>query len=429
MNYLFLDTNVLIHFQSFDTIKWNEVLNSTDPFTIVFTPIVISELDKHKYSQKQKLARKAKAILPQIEMVLDNASSCSFPVLCIAIKPSEETFTKHRLRTDDADDNLIASIIEFISEKLEGDSIILVTNDVGPRLKAKAHQISTLKPLDKYKLTEEPDELEKEATALRKELNELKTKIPNITLLFSDGNSFTTIPAKEQPKSKNEYLAVKMMEIIEQHAPLVYNDSLLDYMNIKIPNPLLLQISREQVKAYNERLNEFLLKYEEYCSSRYEWALMMHNSLDLRLVLENKGNTPAVNLEIELDISDECVVFEKDEVPGAPTKPEPPAKPKSSLDFSFLEPIQPISSFIPKISPDTFNFNNESPVVQQTDGYKVTYKIKSLKHNQSKELEQVVIVFDDINATTGLSINYKIFADNIPKLITGSLHLKPHAVA
>jgi len=41
MNYIFLDTNVFIHFKDFDQIDWKNVINSDEDFLITIVPIVI----------------------------------------------------------------------------------------------------------------------------------------------------------------------------------------------------------------------------------------------------------------------------------------------------------------------------------------------------------------------------------------------------
>jgi rRNA-processing protein FCF1 len=60
MKYLFLDTNVYLHYMDFEQIDWKELIDSD--FTIVVPPIVIREIDKHKDNNRGKIQSKAKAV-------------------------------------------------------------------------------------------------------------------------------------------------------------------------------------------------------------------------------------------------------------------------------------------------------------------------------------------------------------------------------
>lgn len=79
MKYLFLDTNVLLHFNSYTDVKWNEIIGSPD-FTICITPIVIAELDKYKNSPNKKINKKAKTNLNRIEQISDGMATLQFKV-------------------------------------------------------------------------------------------------------------------------------------------------------------------------------------------------------------------------------------------------------------------------------------------------------------------------------------------------------------
>ena len=52
MKYLFLDTNIFIHFIGFEDIPWKTLLDTDDDVTIVLASIIIREIDGHKDSKK-----------------------------------------------------------------------------------------------------------------------------------------------------------------------------------------------------------------------------------------------------------------------------------------------------------------------------------------------------------------------------------------
>lgn len=61
MKYLFLDTNIFLHFQYFEQIPWGNLVDDTE-FKIIESDIVAWEIDKHKDGSRGKIQKKAKVI-------------------------------------------------------------------------------------------------------------------------------------------------------------------------------------------------------------------------------------------------------------------------------------------------------------------------------------------------------------------------------
>ena len=57
MKYLFLDTNIFLHFINFEQIPWGNLVDDTE-FKIIVSDIVVGEIDKHKDGQEGKSKRK-----------------------------------------------------------------------------------------------------------------------------------------------------------------------------------------------------------------------------------------------------------------------------------------------------------------------------------------------------------------------------------
>ncbi|RYE05509.1 MAG: hypothetical protein EOP44_04550 [Sphingobacteriaceae bacterium] len=66
MTYLFLDTNIFLHYRAFDEIKWQEQFPDIGEYKLIIASVVIDELDKHKQNPNRKLATRAKKILSKI---------------------------------------------------------------------------------------------------------------------------------------------------------------------------------------------------------------------------------------------------------------------------------------------------------------------------------------------------------------------------
>ena len=63
--FVFDDTNVLLHYQFFDEVDWHTQLGVTS-VTLVFAPVVLSELDRHKWSGSRREKARAKSVLKKI---------------------------------------------------------------------------------------------------------------------------------------------------------------------------------------------------------------------------------------------------------------------------------------------------------------------------------------------------------------------------
>ena len=54
MKYLFLDTNIFLHFQNLEQIPWGTLADDTE-FKILVSDIVVGEIDKHKDGARGKI--------------------------------------------------------------------------------------------------------------------------------------------------------------------------------------------------------------------------------------------------------------------------------------------------------------------------------------------------------------------------------------
>jgi predicted ribonuclease YlaK len=176
MTYLFVDTNVLLHYRRLEEIDWLNLSKSKEA-VIILCPIVIRELDQHKISHPQgKIRKRAQEIIASLHPKLSGEESdvirYGVRLEFVSEEPSID-FNTHRLRSEIADDWLIASVIE-LKQKKTNDEIKIVSADLGLSIKAKAQNIKVLRPLETDKLADELDEGEKRIRDLQKELTEIK---------------------------------------------------------------------------------------------------------------------------------------------------------------------------------------------------------------------------------------------------------------
>ncbi len=429
MDHIFLDTNIFIHCQDFEQIDWAEALGLTGEFTILLAPVVLEELDKHKYNSNRKISARIRKLLPKIESFVETPSLCRHNFLFVSKKPTDDIFSTHGLDKKEQDDSLLATIIEYSNSIELDDSVIYVTNDIGPRLKAKSHSIPSPKLLETYLLKNEPDEIEKQNITLQKELNELKNRIPIVNLTFDTKEEFIIFNRKPEVYSKAEYIEREMAKIKGEFYPLVYNPGNSNSVNkmtaLDVLNSQMFALSEDQINRYNSELNEFYEKFKSYALSLYDRASFGYNCCEVKLLLQNIGSSPATDIDIQLHFPDGFNLVDKDGFPIAAKKPEPPRKPKNRFDFYSSFSLGELSVISPRHQPNLkqSDFNVSGPTIKKTNSFEVSYSIKNLKHNQSANLETLFLKYDDIKLARGFNIDYKIMVANIPKLLSGQLHV------
>ncbi|MBI3411412.1 MAG: hypothetical protein HY040_24050 [Planctomycetes bacterium] len=143
------DTNALVANPNLD--HWR--FGWCDSFTIVFTPIVLAELDELKISHKNASVReKAESVIRRIkELARRGELDCGVPVLrntimarSVAVEPNMSE-TLPWLDATNNDDRFLASVIEIIRENVRS-TVTIVTGDVNLQNKARFARIPYCEP-------------------------------------------------------------------------------------------------------------------------------------------------------------------------------------------------------------------------------------------------------------------------------------------
>jgi len=412
MNYIFLDTNIYIHFIDFESISWKQVVSDEGEFTIVFTPKIIEELDKYKNNHGKRASSKVRNLLPRIEQSISGDRTTRFPILFHEKPPSDETLKANHMEYRQYDHIIVASMLEFRSTIGENDRIYFVSHDTGPRITARSRGIVAIDPGEKYLAAVEPDETEKELKEVKKKLQEHENRMPVLKVCFPDGSNLLTATRATNVQFKNEFIAQQMEIIRSKHPLLEYQETFRKHG----------ALSNLQIAEYNKELKDFYGKWEECIGSAYDRFEAENRSIKIELVLINTGTFPATDIDIHFHYPDGFELIEEDNFPEIKSEPNAPYKPQNSFDsghinWDMLSPMQQPEAPLPI-------FDTGRPEIKKTNSYDVTYHLEGLKHNMQEALNPIYAVFEDLEQATGFTIEYRLNIANMVNEVRGKLHVR-----
>src|SRR6266566_4822625 len=147
--YCFLDTDVLLHFTTFDEVNWLKFLN-THLVYLVLPITVVRELEKHKDDgSKPHLQERARMLLPKIFKFLAGTVGPVFireGVFLLTI-PREPLVNWKELELDqDVKDNRILARMILFKQQYPDVDVCFLTNDYASVLNATDRNIRAIMP-------------------------------------------------------------------------------------------------------------------------------------------------------------------------------------------------------------------------------------------------------------------------------------------
>ncbi len=431
--YCFLDTNILIQFQTYNEVDWPKVLNAKQ-VCLVLAPIVLRELDKHKTDyNNSRLQRRARMLLPKLNALLEMETAADeLPqvrqnVTLMVLREPLLDWMVEGLDRDDNDDRLIGSILEF-SRQHPSETILLLSDDSGPRFKAKSYNLPTLSPTNILDpLNEPPTPEEIENRKLRKQLQELTDRTPKLTFgIYENQHIVDTVvrPLSNTWRwdSQEDYVR---KEIAKKRAKLAQ----------------MLKGADETVKK--EEIEKFKGEYEKYIAQlepelKMQFIKNYAPFIKLDLVLDNQGTASATDIDLQITFpkgSSVIVSQVHDAVtievalPKEPTIPEW-ARIKDVLSWPNFSSFPSFMASM-KLGPTAY------PVLQASRSRRDTYesidfpfgqnilhrKIEKLGHLRQAFIKSVTAFLPE-TANKRFTASYSILADEFPQPITGELKVQ-----
>jgi hypothetical protein len=437
---LFIDTNILLHYQSFDEIDWLKILN-VERVEIRLPNIVIQELDKHKYSSSSKLRDKATKVVKKLHKLVDSG-------LKISLKPNVDIyfevdnkipdFAILNLDPNSQDDRLLASILLFKFEN-PNLSVILVAADLGLRLKAKYYHIESICLSDDLKLPGELDQTDKRIRELEKEVLEFRRRTPDLRLCFSENSDRITYTVRKPfPQGFNASEAIERgIEQLQKEFPKMPETQL----DSQLVNPSRRTIHQMygsdtpeilpyEISSYNKELDEFYKAYRHYLEEYIPWHDVRCRTFLLDISISNFGTCPAEDIDVYMHFPDGFSLCSILNLPDISERPVPPPQPiprtqkdrlnlkMSSLDVSTLRQFSPFLSSQAQAQPNVSSLD-----IRRSNSYDVELHVRKLKQSTLEPFDTIGIIFESFEQVSSFQVDYRIVAANVPKSILGKLHV------
>ena len=408
------DTNVYVHFKPFDDIPWADVVGENDVVFIVLAPVV-RELDKLK--MEPRLRDRVRGVLPRIDALFADSDSAT---LRTGIRTRFEhgrgaaaVMSEHSLEPSLGDDRIIAAALAL---QKGPDPVVLVTDDTGMRLRARALGL-TVRPMPEGLRLLSSDPLAAENAKLRREVDELRTALPLLTVSFLEGGSVLKTLREPPPKKRG----LRFSDIFPR--PLS-KDTLPAIYEFERTKP-----TEQEMAEYNKKLEHFRPTHEKYLREREDFELFPFVSLALEMLVSNAGGRPADTLRLVFDLPSGARLVRKKDIPREPPKPVPPqlpGRPRATVDDDESR----------NTYPGSFLFNPQPPPALKVPGpppnvvgpfaegnEKVVFEIRVLSNFDEVVLPRVLLRFPSPADVPSFQLPYSLRSHSLPKLVTGALHV------
>ncbi|XYH98121.1 PIN domain-containing protein [Sorangium sp. So ce1128] len=419
------DTNVLIHFRPFDNLPWDRIVDADDAEVVILWPVV-RELDKLKTDPR--LRDRARGVLAKIEeafaqadhIVLQNGMTGRFFHSASML----DVARAHGLETGIGDDLILAEVLAL---KQTSEDVVLVTDDSGMRLRARAYGIDVRAMPQEYRVMS-TDPLQAENAKLRRELDELRAAAPKLTVEYLEGGNSLTIVRMpvmlpSSPRLHDE-LDLRLLDL--NHLPMVYEH--------ERERP-----TQAEVEAYNEKLqNSFRPEYKKYMAERDAFELFPYISVPLEIVIRNSGGRPADKIKLSLTFPAPLEIVKSTDVPtepATPVKPPLPGRRRFRTNVLAMDDFSvPMAELVSESSVQAFSlpdFSVPSPyepsdpeVEVKSDGAsEVSFFVGLLSNFEDVRLPMFYARFRDPSSVGSFNFSYVLRSHSLPRLQSGTLHV------
>jgi hypothetical protein len=182
----------------------------------------------------------------------------------------------------------------------------------------------------------------------------------------------------------------------------------------------LSQPSEKEIERYDGERYEYFDQYEKYLFYQEELRHARKSRiLTLDINIRNKRNN-LHHATVRLHFPYGMQIIGKDDLPDELEEPEPPTRPRTTPQMirgPYLTPIQMPQMPTPE---DASPFD-----IKEVDSWEVNFPIDFLMHHSTEPYGMLYVIFPSFNSVKKFYINYRIHAENIPKVRKGRYKIKP----
>ena len=408
--HLFLDSNVLLHYEAIDSIQWAKHVK-TKTVTLHIAQSVMEEVSlKKDMGETKKLRKRAGQVTKRLLECLEAGNPFQLrknEVLFLETEtPRMEAFSE--LNPKSQDDRLVASALTFL--QTQGGNCYVVTGDSSLTLRVKLRRwnLQHVAAPEDHRLADEPDAEERQRTAMQKELEELRRAQPKLELTFITGEKLMHVQL--QKRDIEAFVNERMSKIREKNP-------ILPIPNVEA-SPVSYHVtgSPADVRAYNNAVETFYEKCESWLR---QVVAIKERAVEINLEVFNRGSVPAESVLVNLHFPDgfkliKAEALEK-QYPKFPKVPKKPGFDRVGILpdlWNFRMPVPNIS--IPVASKSALT-------ITKTNSYDVEWEHQKLRQNTSEPLDELMAVFE--SKLNSFEIIFQLRADNLRAVVSGSLYV------
>lgn len=416
---ILVDTNVLLHYQSFDEVDWR-IFASGEPILLAIIPNVLRELDNKKFSESPRVRDRAKKVLKKVAaLVKKNDRSVSFregcEILLFGHIPATE-ISKEGLDSGLTDDILVAVALKLAAG---GGQVTVVSADLVVRLKANSLDVNATEPPDEWRLPDELTEAEKRLRSVESELHAFKTAAPDLRITFG-GATILSVVVKPRPAMTSSEIAKKVQQLRKRHPAMDVPGVITDPTSgIEIDLGSVLDFSgssRQAVRRYNASLGRFFTDYEAYLSALPNLYGPVQRTVTLEMALENCGTVSGEQVEITLEAHADGTW--RRNPPKIAKPPRPPSVPEGTqlINAPQLFPLYHPAAVAARDNAEGPTFSNGDRAV--------VYDVRLVKPGHPVKLPTVYFLFASFEVVKPFKLSYTIVGKNLRVPTRGEIHVK-----
>lgn len=406
MKYLFLDTNIYLHYKDFEQIDWKSLLEDSDDFTVIVPQKIIREIDKQKDQGKDKIKDRAKKISSKFAKLFLDEKSCQVKIQKCN-DPSEHDFDG-KIFDHLIDDDWI--LLSAIHSGFDMSDIIMVSADNNLLIKAKENNLKYLKLPEEYKLQEELSGNEKEIKSLKAELGKYKNRSSKPSITFLNGQDRLEFVKPTEIKLDDE-LFKYVNQLKKDNPHKEYKE--VDYSSVF--GLWEIGIDTERINEYNKKLDDYFEACKDYESFRKLNDILEERFKEISFEIHNDGTDQTGDMNIYIKFPEIIKLYNRTSKKSR--KARFPIKPLLQLDRMYLD-----------INIDDVLPQRTTQIcwdLEKTLDEKIfNFQEPKLNHcGLFRELEIDDSLYIDINTCGNFEIEWIIVDSKLSNPITGKLHI------